>query len=55
MEHPDSMPCPGKDSQLHDIGLGGHTTIKLYRRPWRKFFRKELFRKCFGCDQEFPG
>jgi hypothetical protein len=29
--------------------LGQHSWIRVYNRPWRRGFRKTIFRICFDC------
>lgn len=30
-----------------------HSFIKLYRRPWKKLFRREIYLKCIRCQREW--
>lgn len=33
---------------------GDHLYVKTYRRPWRKWFRKEFHVRCWECDLDRP-
>lgn len=31
---------------------GKHAVVRTYRRPWRRWFRKTLYLRCWFCDLE---